>query len=51
MSWSLKNRVFGSDEWIKEKCDELSESAAFSQKFRYFTDQNGPKCGPHEIEF
>ena len=31
--------------------DELSESAAFVQKLRYFTDQNGPKGGPHEIEF
>ena len=32
----------------REKCDELSETVAFGQKLRYFTDQNGPKGGPHE---
>ena len=34
-----------------EKYDELSELVAFGQKLRYFTDQNGPKGGPHENEF
>ena len=52
MSWSLRKWIFGSGEWTKynidfyyflEKYDELSESVAFGQKLRYFTDQNGPK--------
>ena len=34
-----------------EKCDRLSESAAFHQKLRYFRDHNGAKCRPHENEF
>ena len=31
--------------------EELSKSVAFGQKLRHFTDQNGPKGGPHENEF
>ena len=34
-----------------EKYDELSEWVNSGQKLRYFTDQNGPKEGPHENEF
>ena len=34
-----------------EKYDELSESVAFGQKLRYFTDQNGPNEGQYENEF
>ena len=30
------------------KYAELSESVAFRQKLKYFTDQNVPKRGPHE---
>ena len=37
--------------YFLEKCDELSESVAFGQKLRYFTDQNGPKGEPYENEF
>ena len=29
----------------------MSESVAFGKKLRYFTDQNGPKGGPHENKF
>ena len=40
---------------LSKKYDELSESVAFGQKLRYFTDQNGPRGGegrgPHENEF
>ena len=32
---------------LLEKCDELSEMIAFGQKLSYFTEQNGPKEGPH----
>ena len=32
--------------YFLEKCDELSESAAFGQKM-YFTDQDGPTGGDH----
>ena len=46
--WSFTNlRVF----LFLENCDELSEWVAFGQKLRYFTDQKGPKGGPHENEF
>ena len=31
--------------WFIEKSDELSQSATFDQKLRYFTDQNGLKGG------
>ena len=34
-----------------EKYDELSESLAFGQKLRHFTDQNGAMVGQHGIEF
>ena len=65
MSWSLKKWVFGSGGWIKynidfsqpedvyflEKYNGLSESVAFGQKLRYFTDQNGPKGGLHGNKF
>ena len=37
--------------YFVEKYDELSQSVASGQKLRYFTDQNGPKRGPHENEF
>ena len=30
---------------------ELPKLLAFDQKLRYFTDQNGPKRGPHGNEF
>ena len=60
MSWSLKKWVLAPSEWTKrkidfqepqgvyflEKCDDLSESVAFGQELRYFTDQNGQK-GDH----
>ena len=65
MSWSLKKLAFGSGGQIKynidfqehqgvcflEKYDELSESVAFGEKLWYFTEQNGPKGGPHENEY
>ena len=64
-SWSLKKWVFGFCEWTKHnidfkepqgiyflgKHDELSESVAFGQKLRYFTDQNEPKLGLHKGKF
>ena len=34
------------DVYFLENYDELSEQVAFGQKFRYFTDQNGPR-GDH----
>ena len=37
--------------YFLEKCAELSESAAFGQNLRYFTDQNGSKGGPYKNEF
>ena len=59
MICSLKRWVFGGgrakpnidfeepqDVYFLEKYDELSESVAFGQKLRYFTDQNGPR-GDH----
>ena len=65
MSWSLKNEysapadgrnlilIFSSLRvCFLEKYDELSESVAFCQKFRYFTDQTEwTKGGPHENDF
>ena len=52
-----KKLIFGSGGWtelsesVVLSSYELSESVVFSQKLRYFTDQNGPKVGPHENEF
>ena len=52
-----KKWIFGSGGWtelsesVVLSSNELSESVVFSQKLRYFTDQNGPKVGPHENEF
>ena len=37
--------------YFLEKYDQLSESVAFGQKLRHFTDQNRPKGGTHENEF
>ena len=34
------------DVYFLERCDKLSESVAFGQKLRYFTDQNRPR-GDH----
>ena len=36
---------------VSKKNAELSESEAFGQKLRYFTDQFGPKGEPHKNEF
>ena len=35
--------------WIEQ--DKILISQLSPPKFRYFTDQNGPKGGPHENEF
>ena len=55
MRWTLKKWVFDSGGrkcvYCLEKCDELSESVAFGQKLKYFTDQNEPTWEPHEKEF
>ena len=37
--------------YLVEKYDGLSESLAFGQKLRYFTDKHGPKGGPHKMNF
>ena len=65
MSWSLKNGhlalaagqnihnihfYYPQGVYFLEKY-ELSESVAFGQKLRYFTDRNGSKGGLHENEF
>ena len=63
MSSSLKNGYLASagkqniiqifsnlDVYFLEKYNELSKSIVFGQKM-YFTDQNGPKGGPHGNEF
>ena len=34
-----------------EKYDELCESVAFGQKWRYFTDQHGPKGDHMKMNF
>ena len=44
-------QIFSNLIFFLEKCDELSESVAFGQNLRYFTDQNGSKGRPHENEF
>ena len=56
MSWSQKKKwVFGSGGWtgrlLSVTYNELSESVAFGQKLRYFTDQNGPKWEHAKMNF
>ena len=60
-----KKWVFGSGEWTKldidfyqsqgvyllQKYNGLFESLASGQELIYFTDQNGPKMGPHQNKF
>ena len=44
-------RLLGTQHCFLGKYDELSESVAFGQKLKYFTDQNGTKGEPHKNEF
>ena len=37
--------------YFLKKYDQLSESVVFSQKLRYFTEQNGPNWESHANEF
>ena len=49
--WADKTNTDFQGVFFKEKYDKLFELVAFNQNLRYFTDQNGPKGGPHENEF